>query len=112
MPMREELLKVKLSPSDGQFWGWFTEGWPLAEAIGLLVALQVDGKNGTRIRRFGLITGIEDQLWNIDNDEEPDEQVVRTTIYFENAPPLSIKWADTAVAVAEIALPEQKEETP
>jgi len=51
MPMSEALLKVELSPSNGQMFGTFTEGQPIAEAIGMVVGIQIDGKEGERIRR-------------------------------------------------------------
>jgi hypothetical protein len=101
--MNEDLLKVQLSPSQGQMFGTFTEGQPIAEAIGLAVAIQVDGKEGERLRRYGIVTGAHDTLFNIDNKKGVDEQVIRTTIYFQEAPPLDIEWRLIAVAVADIA---------
>ena len=104
MPMSEELLKVKLAPVQGQYFGTFTEGQPVAEGIGLVFAIQVDGKEGERMRRFGRVVGAHDTLFNIDNKKGVGEQVIRTTIYFSDGiPPLDIEWRLTAVAVAEIA---------
>ena len=104
--MNEDLLKVQLSPVDGQMYGTFSEGFPIAQATGFMFAIQVDDKRGGRIRRFGKVTGVADWLKNIDNEDPSSEQVVRTVIYFDYGIPLEIKWADTAVAVAEIALME------
>lgn len=109
MPMNEDLLKVKLSPSAGQLFGRFTEGFPIAEAIGAAAAIQVDGKEGERIRRFGIVAGAHDDLLNIDNKRGGDEQVVKTTIYLRDEPPLIIMWQITSVAVAEISLREDDE---
>jgi hypothetical protein len=103
MPMSEELLKVKLAPVAGQMFGTFSEGQPIAEGIGLVFAIQVDGKEGERLRRFGRVSGAHDILFNIDNKKGVDEQVLRTIIFFFEAPPLEIEWRLTAVAVAEIA---------
>ena len=103
MPMNEDLLKVKLSPGKGQMFGTFTEGQPVAEAIGFVLAFQIDGKEGERLRRYGRVSGAHDTLFNIDNKKGVDEQVTRTTIYFQDAPPLDIEWRLTAVAVAEVA---------
>lgn len=105
MPMNEELLKVRLSPGDGQPYGTFTEGMPIAEALELIVGFQVDAKNGGRVRRYGRVMGVQDELLTIDNEEPSDEQVVRTIIHFIQGPDLVIVWANTAVAVAEIAIP-------
>jgi len=103
MPMSEKLLKVRLSPANGQMFGTFTEGQPVAEAIGAVYAFQIDGKAGERMRRYGPVSGVHDELLNIDNQEGGGEQVVSTTIFFVDAPPLLIKWQQVAVAVAEIA---------
>lgn len=109
MPMSEDLLKVRLSPAEGQFAGVFDEGMPIAEGIGHLFAIQVDGKEGERVRRFGMVTGVHDNLLNIDNKAKSTEQVMDTTIFFQNADPLVIIWRQTAVAVADIAV--EREET-
>ena len=103
MPMSEDLLKVQLNPGAGQMFGRFTEGMPVAEAIGRAVGFQIDGKEGERIRRYGLVSGVHDDLLNIDNHKGVGEQVVKTTIFFMDAPELTIVWRITAVAVAEIA---------
>jgi len=102
--MSEALLKVRLSPAEGQMFGVFDEGQPIAEAIGLLFAIQIDGKEGERIRRWGKVAGVHDNLLNIDNKKASSEQVQDTTIYFVDSPELTIKWRQVAVAVAEIAL--------
>jgi hypothetical protein len=104
MPMNEELLKVRLSPARGQFAGTFTEGMPVAEALGGTFAFQIDGTDGERIRRYGVVSGVHDNLLNIDNKQKSSEQVMDTTIYFLDADPLVIVWRRTAVAVAEIAM--------
>jgi hypothetical protein len=101
--MSEELLGAKLAPAQGQMFGTFTEGQPIAEAIGLVVAIQVDGKEGERLRRFGRVSGAHDTLFNIDNKKGVGEQVIRTVIFFVDAPQLEIEWRLTAVAVAEVA---------
>jgi len=85
-------------------YGVFDEGQPIAEAIGLLFAIQIDGKEGERIRRWGKVAGVHDNLLNIDNKRASSEQVQDTTIYFVDSPELTIKWRQVAVAVAEIAL--------
>lgn len=103
MPMSESLLEVKLHPSKGQMHGWFSEGQPVAEGIGLVIAIQIDGKEGERLRRYGVVAGVHDNLLNIDNKGKSNEQVQDTTIYFVNGEPLTIKWRQTAVAVAEFA---------
>lgn len=103
MPMSEDLLKVRLSLSDGQPFGTFTEGMPIAEALELIVGIQVDDKVGGRRRRFGRVVGVEDDLLNIDNQNKSSEQVVSTTVHFAGGPPLIILWGEVAVAVAEIA---------
>jgi len=103
MPMSEALLEARLNPAGGQMFGTFTEGQPIAEAIGHMFAIQVDGKAGERIRRYGRVSAVHDNLLNIDNLGKPNEQVVDTTLYFLEAEPLVIKWRAVAVAVAEIA---------
>lgn len=103
MPMSEALLEVALNPAEGQMFGWFTEGQPIAEGIGHMFAIQVDGKEGERMRRYGRVSAVHDNLLNIDNKSSPSEQVMDTTIYFIEAEPLVIKWRQTALAVAEIA---------
>lgn len=108
MPMSEKLLKVQLSPSEGQFSGYFTEGMPVAEGIGAMFAFQIDGTEGERIRRYGVVTGVHDNLLNIDNKQKANEQVMDTTIFFMNADPLVIIWRRTSVAVAEIAIEQEK----
>ncbi len=108
MAMNEDLLKVQLSPQNGQLFGRFTEGFPIAEAIGAAAAIQIDGKEGERIRRFGIVAGAHDDLLNIDNKRGGDEQVIKTTLYFRDQPPLVIQWQITAVAVAEISLREDE----
>jgi len=107
MPMSEALLEVRLNPGEGQMHGWFTEGQPIAEGIGHLIAIQVDGKEGDRQRSYGIVAAVHDNLLNIDNRGKSHEQVQDTTIYFVNGDPLTIKWRATAVAVAEFA--EEKE---
>jgi hypothetical protein len=102
--MSEELLKVELSPARGQLFGTFTEGQPVAEAIGAVVAFQVDGKEGERTRRYGRVSAVHDDLLNIDNKRGSSEQVVATTIFFFDAPELVLKWRQIAVAVAEVAM--------
>ena len=109
MPMSEALLEVALNPAGGQPFGWFTEGQPIAEGIGHMFAIQVDGKEGDRVRRYGRVSAVHDNLLNIDNLSKQSEQVQDTTIYFIEAPPLVIKWRATAVAVAEIAIEEERE---
>jgi hypothetical protein len=104
MAMSEELLKVELSPGTGQLFGTFSEGQPVAEAIGQVIAFQIDGKEGERVRRYGQVSGVHDDLLNIDNKKGSMEQVVQTTIFFVNAPELVIKWRQIAVAVAEVAI--------
>jgi hypothetical protein len=101
--MNEDLLNVPLSPSTGQMFGVFSEGHAIAEAIGYAAAIQIDGKEGERVRRYGVIAGAHDDLLNIDNKSKVYEQVVRTTLYFQDQPPLIIEWRLTSVAVAEIA---------
>lgn len=108
MPMNEELLKVELSPGEGRPYGWFKEGMPIAEGIGLIMALQIDGKDGARLRRYGRVMGVEDRLLNINNTQGGTEQVVSTQIIFDGGDDLLIRWAETAVAVAEIALTQEE----
>lgn len=108
MPMNEALLKVELSPSEGQMFGTFTEGMPIAEALEHVIGIQVDSKLGYRRRHYGRVIAVEDHLLNIDNVKGVHEQVERTVIHFVDSPPLTIIWLETAVAVAEIAI-EQKE---
>lgn len=105
--MSEELLKRELNPGGSQFYGTFTEGQPVAEGTGLMIAVQVDGKEGERVRRYGRVAGAHDDLLNIDNKKKSEEQVVMTTIFFINQPPLEIKWVRVAVAVAEFAIQEE-----
>jgi hypothetical protein len=101
--MSEDLLKVKLSPANGQMQGTFTEGMPVAEGIGMVFAIQIDGKEGERIRRYGQVIGVHDNLLNLDNKSGSYEQVVTTTIYFHEMDPLIIAWHLTSIAVADIA---------
>jgi len=103
MPMSEALLEVQLNPGQGQPFGWFTEGQPIAEGIGRIIAIQVDGKEGERQRSYGVVAAVHDNLLNIDNRGKSNEQVQDTTIYFVNGEPLVIKWRATSVAVAEFA---------
>ena len=103
MPMSEDLLKVRLSLAEGQPFGTFTEGMPVAEALELIVGFQIDDKTGGRHRRFGRVSGVEDELLNIDNQGKSSEQVVRTTVHFTGGPPLVITWSEVAVAMAEVA---------
>jgi hypothetical protein len=105
--MSEDLLKVRLSPANGQFAGTFTEGMPVAEGMGLMFAFQIDGTEGERIRRYGQVSGVHDNLLNIENNKKSSEQVMDTTVFFVDAEPLVIVWRRTAVAVAEIALPQE-----
>lgn len=103
MPMSEALLEQKLNPGKGQMAGWFTEGMPVAEGIGAVFAFQIDGKEGERIRRYGRVVAVHDNLLNIDNKGKSSEQVMDTTIYFHHAEPLVIVWRKVTVAVGEIA---------
>lgn len=104
MAMSEKLLKVELSPAKGQMFGTFTEGMPISEAIGRVIAIQVDGKEGERLRHYGVIVGAHDNLLNIDNKKGGEEQVVSTEIFFaDQIDPLQIIWRRVSVAVAEIA---------
>lgn len=101
--MNEDLLKVQLSPSDGQMYGTFTEGMPVAEMLEHVFAFHIDGKDGSRVRRYGRVIGVSDVLLKIDNTENSNEQVLSTTIHFTGGDPLVINWPDTALAVAEVA---------
>jgi hypothetical protein len=104
--MSEELLKRELNPGKNQFFGTFTEGQPIAEGTGQMIGIQVDGTEGERIRRYGRVAGAHDDLLNIDNKKKSEEQVIMTTIFFIDQPPLEIKWLRVAVAVAEFAIQE------
>lgn len=108
MAMSEDLLKVELSPADGQFYGTFTEARPLAEVIGQTVAFHIDGTSGGRRRYYGVVAAASDLLENIDNKKDSDKQVVRTRIYLIDGPIVDIEWSQTAVAVAEVAAQQEE----
>lgn len=101
--MNEDFLKVELSPAEGQMFGTFTEGMPLAEALGSLVVMHIDYRSGVRMRYYGIVAAVVDELKNIDNTDASDDQVVRTYVYMVDGPNATIVWADVAVAVGEVA---------
>lgn len=101
--MNEDFLKVELSPSEGQMYGTFTEGMPLAEAVGMLVVLHVDDSDGARRRYYGVVAAVADELKHIDNTDSSNDQVIRTHIWLADGPMVSLIWDQIAVAVAEVA---------
>jgi hypothetical protein len=86
------------------FWGQFTSGFQVAPILlGPPVAIQIFGKDDSRIVHTGVIASTQDTYSSGRENDDP----IGTLIYFVNAQePLRIEWMRIGYALAEVAVTE------
>jgi hypothetical protein len=94
------------NPSNG--WTEITDAYTLSPFLfSIPVGIQVFGRDGRRSVNTGLLSGTEDRYAPA---EEGGDDLMESVFYFQEGPPLTVKWVEVRGVVAMLATPFEKEQ--